>query len=78
MFVIGNDNIAALKLIPLLFQPISLKVNKKRKNCSDTPSTWRPSKVEQASAFIKFVVVSFVINLIISIKTKYCTFIILI
>ncbi|KAL5236828.1 hypothetical protein ACI65C_004238 [Semiaphis heraclei] len=50
----GNDTIAALKLIPFLFQPITLKLDKKRKNCN-TPSTWRPSKVEQASAFVKFI-----------------------
>ncbi|KAF0704273.1 Uncharacterized protein FWK35_00030375, partial [Aphis craccivora] len=49
----GNDIVAALRLIPFLFQPVTLKLDKKRKKCN-APS-WRPSKVEQSSAFMEFI-----------------------
>uniref|UniRef100_A0A2S2NVE9 SAM domain-containing protein n=1 Tax=Schizaphis graminum TaxID=13262 RepID=A0A2S2NVE9_SCHGA len=50
----GNDYLSILKLLPLLFQPITIRLNNKRKkDCM--PSVWRPSKVEQAAAFITFI-----------------------
>ncbi|XP_060857757.1 uncharacterized protein LOC132935282 [Metopolophium dirhodum] len=50
----GNDYVSILKLLPLLFQPITIRLNNKRKkDCM--PSVWRPSKVEQAAAFITFI-----------------------
>jgi len=42
-----------------LFQPITIRLNNKRKkDCMS--SVWRPSKVEQAAAFITFIPVSFI------------------
>ncbi|CAI6370794.1 unnamed protein product [Macrosiphum euphorbiae] len=50
----GNDYVSILKLLPLLFQPITIRLNNKRKkDCM--PSVWRPSKVEQAAAFVTFI-----------------------
>ncbi|CAI6354410.1 unnamed protein product [Macrosiphum euphorbiae] len=50
----GNDYVSILKLLPLLFQPITVRLNNKRKkDCM--PSVWRPSKVEQAAAFVTFI-----------------------
>lgn len=58
-FYIGNDYVSILKLLPVLFQPITIRLNNKRnKDCM--PSVWSPSKVEQAATFITFITVSFI------------------
>ncbi|XP_022165737.1 uncharacterized protein LOC111030516 [Myzus persicae] len=50
----GNEYTAVFKLLPLLFQPLTIKLNGKRKIDGIT-SVWRPSKAEQAAAFITFI-----------------------
>ncbi|XP_060872832.1 uncharacterized protein LOC132946779 [Metopolophium dirhodum] len=50
----GNDNISVLKLLPQLFQPLTIKLDKKRKR-DGKHSIWRPSKAEQADSFVLFI-----------------------
>ncbi|XP_050065617.1 uncharacterized protein LOC126554604 [Aphis gossypii] len=50
----GNDNISVLKLLPQLFQPLTIKLDKKRK-IDGKHSIWRPSKAEQADSFVLFI-----------------------
>ncbi|KAL4136250.1 hypothetical protein QTP88_007801 [Uroleucon formosanum] len=49
-----NDNISVLKLLPQLFQPLTIKFDKKHKR-DGKPSIWRPSKAEQADSFVLFI-----------------------
>ncbi|XP_060868353.1 uncharacterized protein LOC132943397 [Metopolophium dirhodum] len=51
---LGNDNISVLKLLPQLFQPLTIKLDKKRKR-DGKHSIWRPSKAEQADSFVLFI-----------------------
>ena len=41
--------------LPLIFQPLCIKLTK----TNNKKSSWRPSKVEQACSFIRFINVSF-------------------
>jgi len=48
LFFLGDDDIAVFQILPYLFQPVSIIVQKPPKNTR----TIRASKIEQAAAFI--------------------------
>jgi hypothetical protein len=61
LFDLGDDDIAAFKILPHLFQPVC-SVIKKINGSSSTRITHRPSVLEQEAAFIVNIIVSININ----------------
>ncbi|XP_025421092.1 uncharacterized protein LOC112691157 [Sipha flava] len=53
-YYIRNNYIAIFKLLPLVFQPLFTKLDKKRKR-DTTKLTYRPSNAKQAVSFVTFI-----------------------